>query len=340
MKVSIIIINYNYQRYVAQAIESALAQDYSPVEVVVVDDGSTDDSLRIIEQYSDSIKLVKQSNMGLAEATNAGFLASSGDLVIFLDADDYLYSHAISTAMSVWSNGISKVHFRLQRVNGKGDHVGTSPSKKHKLMSGDLRQYILDHGAYVTPPSSGNLFSRETLLRLFPVPVTSGLSGVRHYYENVPTDAYLKLRVPFFGPIACVQDCLGVYRIHGANFGASKSPIRYRKKRQRVLRAAISNQKFLEDFANRLGLEWNVSRIFRNSDLMILRLLSYKLDKDYHLWGEDSYRSLLGLYIRSVPNNLRYSRYSSSREVVHLGIFCMLLVVPSRMLRWYFLRSE
>jgi len=88
-RVSIVIINYNYGRFVRAAIESALAQTQK-TEVIVVDDGSTDESAIVIEPYADRVAVVSKENGGHTSAVNAGYEASSGEVVIFLDADDYL----------------------------------------------------------------------------------------------------------------------------------------------------------------------------------------------------------------------------------------------------------
>ena len=87
MKASIVISNYNYGRYLPDAIDSALAQTYADTEVIVVDDGSTDDSRRIIEAYRDRIVAIFKANGGQASALNAGFAASGGEVIVFLDAD-------------------------------------------------------------------------------------------------------------------------------------------------------------------------------------------------------------------------------------------------------------
>src|SRR6187397_1867515 len=93
--VSIIINNYNYSDYVAVAIESGIHQSYPFTEVIVVDDGSTDQSREIILQYKhESIPLFKE-NGGQASAMNTGFKFSKADVIIFLDADDYLLPKAM-----------------------------------------------------------------------------------------------------------------------------------------------------------------------------------------------------------------------------------------------------
>jgi glycosyltransferase involved in cell wall biosynthesis len=87
-KVSVIINNFNYGEYLGSCIESVVAQTYEKLEIIVSDDGTTDNSRAIIESYGSSIIASFKFNGGQASALNAGYKMSSGDLVIFLDADD------------------------------------------------------------------------------------------------------------------------------------------------------------------------------------------------------------------------------------------------------------
>jgi len=89
--VSIVIDNYNYRQYLGEAINSALDQTYRAVEVIVVDDGSTDQSREVICDYGDRVISIFKDNGGQASAMNIGFARSHGDFVIFLDADDMLF---------------------------------------------------------------------------------------------------------------------------------------------------------------------------------------------------------------------------------------------------------
>src|SRR5205085_8851297 len=95
--VSIVVTNYNYARYLERAVDSALRQTYRPLEVIVVDDGSTDESRTVIAGYGDRVRPVLRSNGGNAAAYNSGFAASRGDILLFLDADDALYPQAAAT---------------------------------------------------------------------------------------------------------------------------------------------------------------------------------------------------------------------------------------------------
>lgn len=88
--VSIIVSSYNYGRFLHHTIDSALSQSYKHTEVIVVDDGSTDNSVEIINSYGKKIIPVIKSNGGQGSALNAGFVACKGDVIIFLDSDDKL----------------------------------------------------------------------------------------------------------------------------------------------------------------------------------------------------------------------------------------------------------
>lgn len=93
--VSIIITTYNHERYIREAIESALHQTYTMTEVIVVDDGSTDNTSQIVAQFP-QVKYIFQHNKGLSAARNTGILNSHGNYIVFLDADDLLYPSAIA----------------------------------------------------------------------------------------------------------------------------------------------------------------------------------------------------------------------------------------------------
>ena len=89
LTVSVVIPNYNYGRFLAEAIESVLQQDYACKEIIVVDDGSTDNSLELLTGYEGKVQVIRQINSGVGAARNTGVKYSTGDIIAFLDADDY-----------------------------------------------------------------------------------------------------------------------------------------------------------------------------------------------------------------------------------------------------------
>ena len=103
--VSIIINNYNYGRYIRQAIESALSQTHKNVELIIVDDGSTDESRCIIEEYKDRAIVIAKQNGGQASAFNVGIMEAKGDFILLLDSDDYLFPEAAQVCIEEFPYG-------------------------------------------------------------------------------------------------------------------------------------------------------------------------------------------------------------------------------------------
>lgn len=107
-KISIVITSYNYAQYLPDAIESAYNQTLSPHEIIIVDDGSTDNSLQIAEQYmfkelpliESPVRVISQVNKGLPSARNTGIMNATGDYILFLDADDMLTENAVEKLAS------------------------------------------------------------------------------------------------------------------------------------------------------------------------------------------------------------------------------------------------
>src|SRR4051794_8812023 len=100
---SVVIDNYNYARFLPEAIDSALRQTWPATEVIVVDDGSTDRSRQIMAAYGDRIVPVFKENGGQNSALNAGFNRSRGEVVLFLDSDDALLPTAAEAAMGAFA---------------------------------------------------------------------------------------------------------------------------------------------------------------------------------------------------------------------------------------------
>ena len=120
---SIVINNYNYVRFVGDAIDSALGQTHRAVEVIVVDDGSTDDSRRIIESRGCRVRTIFKTNGGQASALNAGFAASTGDLICFSTPTTPLPAVA-ETVVREWREGVAHARFPLELIDATGRPLG------------------------------------------------------------------------------------------------------------------------------------------------------------------------------------------------------------------------
>jgi glycosyltransferase involved in cell wall biosynthesis len=102
--VSVIIYNHNCDRLLESAIDSVLQQSYDNVEVIVVDDGSIDNSQQIIDRYIDRIIACSQQHLGEAVAFNTGFVKSKGDIICFLESGDFFLADKLKTITTIFSN--------------------------------------------------------------------------------------------------------------------------------------------------------------------------------------------------------------------------------------------
>lgn len=142
--VSILINNYNYASFLTQAIDSALNQTYSDCEVIVVDDGSTDHSREIMQQYGHKITPIFQENGGQASAFNSGFAKSQGDIICFLDADDVFLPHKAQQLVDIVAThpNVGWMFHALERVDLQLKPLPAAPSDHGTSGRYDLRQRL------------------------------------------------------------------------------------------------------------------------------------------------------------------------------------------------------
>jgi glycosyltransferase involved in cell wall biosynthesis len=219
--VSIVINNFNYGRFVGAAIESALGQTHGNTEVIVVDDGSTDDSRTVISQFGGIVPVYKE-NGGQASAFTAGIRASQGEIIFFLDADDTLRPTAVERAVPAFDDQATvKAHWPLYEMDIEGGLTGRILPER-KLLGGDLLPAVLRFGV---PPGwghgLGHAYRREFLENVLPV---------RECGDKHGADSYLCVLAPIFGAIRVVEEPLGCYRTHRTNFARGRD-VRYRLER-------------------------------------------------------------------------------------------------------------
>lgn len=207
---SIIVDNFNYGRFLKESVESALQQTYPHKEVIVVDDGSSDDSRDIIAGFGDRIIPVLKENGGQASAFNAGFKVSRGHVVLFLDADDALLHKALERAVTCFrEGGVAKAHWPLWQFDEQGTRNGElMPTER--LQEGDLLPILLRCGpdGYISPPTTGNAWSRGYLEQVMPIPAAD---------YKICADSYLLALAPIYGTVKRIDEPQGQYRLHGAN---------------------------------------------------------------------------------------------------------------------------
>src|SRR6516164_1620911 len=172
VKLSVIIANYNYRDFVGAAISSALAVDWPVKEVIVVDDASTDDSRNVIDGFRGQVAAYFRPKSYQLGAHIFGFEQSTGDVIIFLDADDLLEPEVMQEVAKVWRPGVSKVQYRMNLIDAAGAQLGTAlPQFPRKDDPEQLRRNYMCTMAYTSPPGSGNAYARDFVARAYASPI-------------------------------------------------------------------------------------------------------------------------------------------------------------------------
>ncbi|WP_367849552.1 glycosyltransferase family 2 protein [Rhodoferax sp. WC2427] len=277
LRLSVIIPNFNYAEFLGQAIDSALAIDWPHIQVIVVDDGSTDGSRDLIARYAGRITAILQANAGQFEAYNAGYKLADGDVVIFLDSDDLLDREVMREIAAVWRAGISKVQFRLRTVDGAAQPLGnTIPQFQGTPTPEDIRHWATLTTTYPTPPGSGNAYAPAYLDKIFPLDEACGRPG----------DSICIAAAPFLGDVVTIPTALGCYRVHGRNDGAA-SKLDAKQFHLHVVRAR-QRQTYTLHLAKRAGIEIQDDAINNSLHYLPYRLASLRIAHQTHPIPKDN----------------------------------------------------
>ena len=213
--VSVLISNYNYARYLGESIESALKQTYCNLELIVCDDGSTDESAGVIEQYErmdPRVRLIRKANGGQASGLNAAFAASRGAILSLLDSDDLFLPRKLERIVADFQAhpdcGFG-VH-RVIRVSASHRRQGVWPMSA-PLPCGWYGARLLADGGILPfmPPTSGLSLHRDVAERIFPLPLEAPL-------VSCPDQLITRL-APLLTNVTREDEALSEYRLHGGN---------------------------------------------------------------------------------------------------------------------------
>jgi glycosyltransferase involved in cell wall biosynthesis len=328
MLVSIVINNYNYARFLAQAIHSALDQRYPHVEVIVVDDGSTDHSRAVMASFGARITPIYKENGGQASAFNAGFAHSHGEVVIFLDADDTLTPDAVARVVDAFHSqpDAAKVMARMEVIDAAGERTGQLKPHAHlPLRSGDLRRHVLSFPFDMTwMATSGNAFAAATLRRILPIP--------QDVYGRVGADWYLSLLTPLFGPVIFLDAVGACYRVHGGNnYELAEATVDLDHIRQTV-DYAQRTLPLIAHFAREVGLRppapWTGGIL--SVSLIAQRLTLLKLDPQHPLPGDKAWR----LFLLGMVAAWRRFDVSWPMRIAFMLWFAAMSVAPRPLALW------
>ncbi len=218
--VSVLLSSYNYADFLPEAFASVFAQSYRPLELIVVDDGSTDSSPALIKQLTQNapipVEIILKQNGGQASAWNIGFKKCRGELVCLLDSDDCWRPEKVAMMVA-----LAQEHPEAGLYQHSLDNAAGAILKERLLTRDIIRDWVALETVDVLKrhdlvaiflPSSALMARREVLARVFPIP------------EQLVTcpDAYLTRMCCVYGPLCSSIDVLGSWREHPDNAGKSE----------------------------------------------------------------------------------------------------------------------
>lgn len=313
---SVVINNYNYGRFLGRAIDSAIEQG-DRIEVIVVDDGSGDGSLDIARTYGTRIITVAKHNGGQASALNAGIAAASGDLLMMLDADDFLLPGAAERICAQAKQSPDAVMFLhpLRLVDGSGAvSAGCLPEAGRSLPQGDLRDRLLSAPDDIPwQPTSGLTVRASAVSRILPIPE----AGFR-----TCADVYLVNTLPLMGPVASLPEPGAAYRLHGAN-AHYRTAMDLQRLRETIRRTEVTHAE-IRRLAEEFGIVTDGSALeLRSVTDLASRLIISRLETD---GTAERRRDLLAEGLRA---SLSRPETTLRRRTAMAGWFMVCAVAPA-----------
>lgn len=206
-KVSVVLSSYNYARFIGAAIDSIFAQSYPAHEVIVVDDGSSDDSIAVIEAYGERVRLIKQKNQGVCVARNKGAKLATGDIIAFFDSDDIWRPQKLERQVAAFEadEAVGLVSCGMRGFDPNGKTVYENIVGK----SGWCAEEIILFKPVINFSASAIAVRREIFEKL------GGFDERRELYAA--EDREFCYRVAKTSKLVFIPDILLEYRLHGGN---------------------------------------------------------------------------------------------------------------------------
>jgi glycosyltransferase involved in cell wall biosynthesis len=211
MLVSVLMDNYNYANFLPEAIESVLNQTYQNFELIIVDDGSKDNSKEIIKEYTkkdNRIKAIFKENGGQASAFNEGFKHCKGEVICFLDSDDKFKQTKLEKVVDVFKNGYEYIVNDYEIIGDKSYDYG--PYYPY----GGYNSFLVYYLTSFTGSTTSNIsISKELGKKIFPIK--------NEKFFRVRADDVVVFSAGMMSEMYFIEEELSEYRIHGNNLFAS-----------------------------------------------------------------------------------------------------------------------
>ncbi len=274
--------------------------------------------------------LYRSVNGGMSAAVNTGFARSTGRVVMFLDADDFLYPDAAARMAAAATGDVAQVQARLDLVDVAGHVEDVFPPRELALDRGDVTPGLLSAGRYSTTVTSGLAFTRAALEQVMPIPEQA---------FDRSADGYLAAVAPLYGMVAVIEEPVGAYRRHDSNhsgFGADMAKrARWRVEHDEHRYAAIRHH------AARRGLTPTPAPGLTDPTHLEQRLASLCFDPAHHPYADDRRMALGAAGARAAMTG---GAMSAKRRATHAGMFLVAgytpLIVARRALAWKLERSS
>ena len=323
LSVDIVIDNYNYGRFLPDAIESACAQTHEKVTVTVVDDGSSDGSQQLLAAYAERVDLVLKENGGQASALNAGFARCQGDVVMFLDADDTLDPGAAAEVAATFAAApeVVKVQFRTEVIDAEGRPTGAIKPAAHLPMpSGDVsKDELASPYDLVWMATSANAFRTSALRRIMPIPEEE---------FRTCADWYLVHLMALIGPVVSLDSVAGAYRVHGENnYEPQAADLDIAHLRETIRYSQATSAQLLS-LATELGLP-RPERILSIADLAN-RMISLRLEPAAHPDRDDRTGRLVADAARAAR---RRTNVPAPMKLIFVAWFAAMAIAPRPLAR-------
>ena len=211
VKFSVLITNFNYSKYLEAAVQSVLEQEFKSFEVIIVDDGSTDESRKYLRSINDSrVQVILKENGGQASAFNTGWAKARGEYIAFLDSDDVWARNKLKIIHELLlTKNIAVIQHQMSIIDSAGDDVKRAPVGSW-IPSGlfDMEKFVrMTHSPPTLTATSAIILSRKAADTVFPISKSFRISA----------DVPLVTKPITTGPYFYLKQVLGEYRIHGNN---------------------------------------------------------------------------------------------------------------------------